>query len=131
MRVFMESKQRFVSQLDLHDIVSAVQADDVEEIESAVEQLCEWGNLQTRSCSTRALTVEDFLKPHQTFQVTARGAAAEQAVSLVETSQEDDSYPDSTALTDILHAAQELRHLAQDASRDPARIHRSFLMLRS
>jgi len=131
MRVFMDSKERFVFQLGLHDIVAAVQASDVEEIESALAQLCEWGNLQTRSDTTSASTVGDFLKPRQTFAITSRGSAAERAVALDERSQDDDIYTDSTALTDILHAAQELRRCARDASCDPARIHLSFLMLRT
>ena len=72
MRVFTKAKERFKFQLRLHDISEVLQAPDSEEIESALAQLCEWGNLEARSHSTYVTTIEDFLAARKTFQITAK-----------------------------------------------------------
>jgi uncharacterized protein (TIGR02677 family) len=127
----MESRERFEFQLGLQDILAAVQASDAEEIQSALAQLCEWGNLQTHSDTTNASTVEDFLKPRQTFEITASGTTAERALAMVETDAGHDTDLDGTALADILEATQELKLAAQKGAPDAGKIHRNLVILRT
>jgi uncharacterized protein (TIGR02677 family) len=129
--VFMESKERFVFQLGLHDILSAVHTADAEEIETALVQLCEWGNLQTRSDTTSVNTLADFLKPRQLFEITARGAHAARTVATVETEDGDSPHLDGTALTDIREAIRALKLAAQKEAPDAGKIHRHSVLLRT
>jgi uncharacterized protein (TIGR02677 family) len=130
-RVFMESKERFVFQLGFQDIVAAVQTADAEEIEAALAQLCEWGNLQTCSDTTSVKSLEDFLKPRQIFEITARGANAARTVATVETGGGDTHDFDGTALVDIREAIHELKLAAQKGTPDAGKIHRHSVLLRT
>ena len=131
MRVFMEAKERFKFQLRLHDISEVLQAPDSEEIESALAQLCEWGNLEARSDTTYVTTIEDFLAARKTFQITARGEAAERALEVFENGPNENQNLDGTALTDVLYAVQELKLAFPVGTADAGKVHRNLVLLRA
>src|SRR5262249_26958694 len=131
MQVFMESKERFVFQLGLQDIVAAVPSFNAEEIEGALVQLCEWGNLQTRSDTASVNTLEDFLKPRQIIEIAARGAHADRTVASVETAAHGTPHLDGTALVDIREAIQELKLATPKGLSDAGKIHRHSVLLRT
>src|SRR5215813_3165775 len=68
MRLFMESKERFVFSLRAEDVFETVRVSGVgetleqPEVESALAQLCKWGNLQRYADTTDVGTVKDFFK---------------------------------------------------------------------
>src|SRR5262249_7848157 len=94
MRAFTNSAERFLFHLRPDEVLAAIQLhSDLEssqqaEIDSALAQLCEWGNVQTHPDTTDVSTVEDFYKQRYVFQITTQGAAVEQALELSETASE-------------------------------------------
>jgi uncharacterized protein (TIGR02677 family) len=133
MRVFTESKERFVLQLHQHEIIKGL--GDIspppgqQEIESALSQLCEWGNLQTRPDTASVSTVEDFYNPRHAFQMTGSGEAFEKALAFYDSNSEREHQIRCGGLPDIRFAAQELKQLSQQAERNAAQIHRNTLLL--
>jgi hypothetical protein len=81
MRVFVDSKERFLFQLSKQDVFNAVRTFDLPEppgqpdIDSALAQLCEWGNLQAHQDTANVTAVEDFYKQRHAFQITSQGEA--------------------------------------------------------
>ncbi len=137
MRVFTESKQRFLFQLRPQDVLEAVrisvgqETSGQPEIDSGLEQLCEWGNLQKHPDTTSVGTVDDFLKQRYVFQITRHGEAAERALAFFDAAREGDGELQSTALADIRYLVQELKQLSREAEPDAGKIHRNLLVLRT
>ena len=137
MRVFMESKERFTLHLRPQEIVDAVrrrgfeEIPDQTEIESALEQLCEWGNLQTRPDTTDISTVEDFYKQRYAFHITNQGEAAELALQVFQSSSERKGELQTNALSNIRDLLHELNQLSKDSNPDSGQIHRNLLNLQA
>ena len=110
MRAFVESKERFLFRLSLQDVRVAAPAFSLSEIESALPDLCEWGNLQAAD--------------DDGFQITSEGEAVERAFALFDTASAGGAEIQSTALADLSLALQELRQPA-----DARKIHRNLLVL--
>jgi len=130
-RVFMEAKERFVFQLGLQDIRAAARTDDAEEIETALVQLCEWGNLQTHSDTTGVNTLEEFLSPRQIFELTASGNHAARTLAAMATEAGGTSDLDGTALVDIRETIHELKLATQKEAPDAGKIHRHSVLLQT
>jgi uncharacterized protein (TIGR02677 family) len=119
MRVFVESKERFLFQLSKHDVFNAVRTFDLPEppeqpdIDSALAQLCEWGNLQAHHDTANVTAVEDFYKQRYAFQITRQGEAAERASSVFEAAAEkvNDLH---CGLADIRDVLRQLRDLSRE-----------------
>src|SRR5499433_3972523 len=137
MRVFMESKDRFALHLRPQEIIDAVRRSGLEEtpheteIESALEQLCEWGNLHTRPDTTDITTVEDFYKQRYSFHLTNQGEAAEQALEMFQVSAERKGQLQTNALSIIRNLLRELNQLSKEEKPDCVQIHRNLLSIRS
>jgi uncharacterized protein (TIGR02677 family) len=138
MRVFVESRERFLPSLSPEDIVAALRrsgpGDIVEptEIDSALAQLCEWGNLQANPDTTDVCAAGGFYKHRHLFQITPEGEAAEQALAVFHTvSRPQAGFQGAPALADMEHVLQELTQLSREAEPDPGRIQRSLVVLRS
>jgi uncharacterized protein (TIGR02677 family) len=102
---------------------------DLLQIESALSELCEWGNLQACPDTARVCTVEDFYNPRHKFQITVQGEAMEKALASYEASSERERQLQCGGLADIRFVAQELKQLSQEAERNAGQIHRNFLLL--
>jgi uncharacterized protein (TIGR02677 family) len=132
----MEAQERFVFQLRPQEVFDAVRNGDLpeipeqREIESALAQLCEWGNLQTQTDTTNVSAVEDFYKQRHTFEITHGGEAAERACTLFCTTSGQQVEPQYTGLLDIRQLLQDLKQLAQEVEPDAGKIHRHLLLLR-
>jgi hypothetical protein len=134
MRAFMKSRERFVFQLCQAEIADAIRAADPaempeeQEIESALAQLCEWGNLQSQPDISDVRIVEDFYKPRHVYQMTGEGEAVERACAqLISTS----TYAElqSSGLTEIREAMQELQQLSVMSQPDSGKIRRKLRTL--
>jgi uncharacterized protein (TIGR02677 family) len=92
MRLFADSKERLVFRLSPEDVLESARASvpqetwDLPEIESALAQLCDWGNLQTEPDISDVGSVEDFFKLRHRFRMTPEGEAAERAIALFQAS---------------------------------------------
>src|SRR5262249_8012957 len=137
MRVFMESKERFALHLRPQEISDAIgncglqKSPDEAEVETALAQLCEWGNLQTRPDTSDVNTVEDFYKQRYVFHITNQGEAAERALELFQSTSDRKGELQTHAVADICDQLHELKEVAREAEPDSATIYRSLLMLRS
>src|SRR5262245_24135286 len=136
MRVFMDSKKRFALHLRPQEIFGAVRRSSLQEIpdepeiESALAQLCEWGNLQTRPDTTDVTTVEDFYKQKYVFHITSQGEAAELALDLFEGASRRKGELQTNALPDIRSLLLELQQLSKEQKLDSGRIARNLLSIR-
>lgn len=115
MRVFVEAKQRFALHLRPPEVRAALAAhgDDVplEEIETALGQLVEWGNLDASADTADVATVEDFYRERLLYQLSRRGEAAERAVALFEETLRQPGELQTAALADIRELLRELEQL--------------------
>jgi len=141
MRAFLQSKDRFVSHLRLHDVVEAIrlsgiyETPDPEETDAALTRLCEWGHLQKHADVRDVLTVEDFFEQHHAFRLTAQGEAAERALALFETTsdvaQVRENELHATALSDVRRLLEELLELSSQADPDATQVHCNMLLLQA
>jgi len=129
MRTFAEFKERFVLDLRAQDILEAVQNSQQAEIEAALTQLCEWGNLEARPETTDANSLEDFYTQRNVFRITSQGEAAERSLRLFETASDCSPEPQTTALHDVRHVLEKLRQVAREEDPDSGEIHRNLLVL--
>jgi hypothetical protein len=130
MRAYMESNARFLVHLRLHEICDLLQTPSPVEIESALAQLCEWGNLQMIPDRTGIRTAAEFYQPRRLFQMTSEGEAAERAVALFRTTAEREVELPCTALIDIVHVLQDLKQLSRVGEPDAGKVRRNQLLLR-
>jgi uncharacterized protein DUF2397 len=130
MRAFMESKARFRVHLQLPEICDLVQIANAAEIESALAQLVEWGNLQMIPDRAGIRTTAEFYNPRHLFQVTSEGEAAERALELYREALERKAELPCTALIDIVQVLRELKHLLQQREPDAGQMRRNLLLVR-
>ena len=137
MRVFVQSKQRMALHLRPQEVLDEVRASGLRpqpaqaEIEAALAQLCDWGNLQTHPDTTDVKTVEDFYKQRYVFGITNQGEAAERSLELFETTPERKGELQANALADIRDLLENLRQLSKDPLPASRKIHRSLVALRT
>ena len=55
-----------------------------EEIEAALRQLCDWGNLDDSQDNAEAASIEEFYRRRRLYQLSAMGEAAEQSLATFE-----------------------------------------------
>src|SRR6185436_19178844 len=90
LRLFVESRSRFVPHLRPQDVADALR-DTVgqEEIELALTHLCEWGNLRRSLDTTDAGPAENVYRQRFIFQITREGEAAERCLAQFDTAERD------------------------------------------
>jgi uncharacterized protein (TIGR02677 family) len=135
MRVFVESRERFSYHLRAEEVADALRTSDSQppdqrEIESALAQLCQWGNLEADAETSEASIVEEFYAPRPTFRMTSRGEAAEQALTLFDENSHPQGSLHESGVADIRLVFQELRRLAEQEQPDAGKINRELLLLR-
>ena len=128
MRVFMNSKERFALHLRPADVLAniaaipTVEPVDLPAVEALLNQLCDWGNLESHPDTADVTTVEDFLRRRYLFQITARGEAAERAIAAYEENVLQPGELQTAALADIRNLLEELVRFAESAEIDGAKI---------
>jgi uncharacterized protein (TIGR02677 family) len=136
MRTFMEAKERFSLHLRPPDVQSAIMGspaviDDAPAIETALQQLCEWGNLERHPDTSDVATVEEFYRPRYLYQLTPEGEAAEKAIAFYAEEIQHPGELQTAALSDILALLEELAGLAAEVTPDEGKTHRTLSALRS
>ncbi len=140
MGIFVAAKSRFVLHLRPREIAAAL-ADagsrqtespiplEEGELDFALAQLCEWGNLEAHPDTTDVTTVEDFYRKRFLYQLTAAGEAAERALALFWETIHQPGELKTAALADIHALLEELLHLARAEALDDGKVHRTLLAL--
>ena len=131
MQKFMRAKEAFGIHLRPSEIREGVfDGMDPAEIESALEQLCQWGNLEKHADTTDVLTVEDFYRPRYLYQLTVEGEAVERALETYYLVVERPGELQTAALADIRVFLGELEQLAAVDEPDRGKVHRTMTALR-
>ncbi len=136
MGLFVEAKAHFSIHLRTSEILSALAGHEgsidslPSELDSALLQLCEWGNLR-RTQDTDVRTVEEFYRPRYLYQLTREGEAAERAVRTYEESIVHPGELQTAALGVIREQLQSLLTQAHSAEMDVKKIHLTLSTLRT
>lgn len=123
MRVFVAAKERFLVHLRPEDVHERLPAIAREEVERALQQLVDWGNLRAEPDTGRVSTVEDFYRARFLYQLTKEGEAAEIALAAYDEALGRRGVLQAVALADIRHQLRTLQVLLREAEPDPARAH--------
>src|SRR5215471_6197669 len=109
MRLFVEAKESFKIRLRPQDLAEMLRNVNARvEVESALAQLCEWGNLKASADISDICTTADFYKRRQVFEMTIEGEVVERAVASVGTCSNTADEPDCVSLVDIRYVLQRL-----------------------
>ena len=128
---FLRAKEAFGIHLRPSEIHHGMQDEvSLTDIESALEQLCQWGNLEKHADTTDVTTVEDFYRPRYLYQLTVVGEAAERAIETYYAVVERPGELQTAALADIRAFLGELEQLAVLDEPDPGKVHRTMIALR-
>jgi uncharacterized protein (TIGR02677 family) len=127
MRAFSEAKEHFLVHLRPEDVVERCaargEAAPLEQVQQALAQLVEWGNLQAEPDTSRVTSVEDFYRARYLYQITREGEAAETALAAFERMLGQRGALQSVALRDIETQLRALLTLLDEPSPDAARVH--------
>ncbi|MFL6130798.1 MAG: TIGR02677 family protein [Mycobacteriales bacterium] len=131
MVTFVAAKRRFAVHLrpeDVHEALDEGAPTDLAAVAGALVKLEEWGNLRSDPDTSRVTTIEDFRRARFLYQLTARGEAAEEALSAYDAALGRRGALQAVALADIAGQLRALLELARAPAPDPAKVH---LLLRA
>lgn len=126
MRGFAQAKAHFVVHLRPQDVAQHAGLDGPDalaEVQAALNQLEEWGNLLASLDHARVTTVEDFYRARYLYQLSRQGEAAEVALATFDEWLGRRGALQSVALRDIRVALEALARLAREQQPDPGRVH--------
>jgi len=98
----------------------------LEEVQQALTQLVDWGNLQSQPDTARVATLEDFYRARFLYSLTAGGEAAETGLAAFAQALARRGELQSVALEDILGRLSALRALAGATPMDAAKVHETL-----
>ena len=136
MRCFMDGREAFTLHLRPAEVTAALASsaqgnENPPNIESALQQLCEWGNLERHPDTADVSTVEEFYRPRFLYQLTPEGEAAERAITAFEDALVRPGELQTAALGDIRALLEEIVDLGASDPVDESRAHRTLSTLRA
>lgn len=119
--VFAAEKARFILHLRPTDVAAATSRRvELPELEAALRQLADWGNLSADPDTGEVATVEEFYRARFLYRLTEPGEATERALALFEEGLRQSGELQTAALGDIRDLLHELReHIGGDGSAPP------------
>ncbi|MEY4577116.1 MAG: hypothetical protein RL701_1819 [Pseudomonadota bacterium] len=99
---------------------------DLEQVQQALSQLAEWGNLHAQPDTSRVSSLEDFYRARFLYRLSAEGEAVESGMSAFAAALARRAELQSVALEDILSRLLGLRTLARAEPLDAAKVHESL-----
>jgi len=136
MHVFIEAKARFSLHLRPAEILAAIEPKSLPEpldeasLAALLDQLCEWGNLQSFQDTADVATVEEFYRPRFIYQLTAEGEAAERAIGVYWDIVHKPGELQAAALGDIRDLLHQVLELAGAEQPDESKVHLTLRNLR-
>ena len=118
MGAFVEAKAHFTVHLRPEDVRERTSGHALEEIQAALAQLVQWGNLQADADTARVTSVEEFYRARFLYQLTREGEAAEQALQVFDQELGRRGALQSVALDDIRLRLRSLDELAAQPQPD-------------
>lgn len=128
MQTFSAAKRQFRLHLRPDEVLAESQwpgdeRPSIENVQQALAQLVDWGNLQAQPDTARVATVEDFYRKRLLYRLTAGGEAVEAGLQVFVETLARRAELQSVALDDIRSQLVGLRELARQAPLDAAKIH--------
>jgi len=137
LRTFAAARARFALHLRPSDVWQALVDNGKEahwdrgQVDAALQQLCEWGNLEAHPDLAEVAVVEDFYRPRFLYQLTPEGEAAERALELFHDSLRQPGELQAAALADIRADLTALIHLSEEVAPDQTQVCRLLSSLQS
>ncbi|HET7326229.1 MAG TPA: TIGR02677 family protein [Nocardioidaceae bacterium] len=138
MAVFVRQKVTYAIHLRPEDVCDGLRRDideatrsknSLDDVNAALRQLVDWGNLRADPDTSRVTTVEDFHRARFLYQLTRDGEAVEVALAEFDIALGRRGELQSVALADITAALRELSLYAEEAAPDPAKVHLALTSL--
>jgi uncharacterized protein (TIGR02677 family) len=129
MGVFAAAKRKFRLHLRPDEVLAEVALSDrvnLEEVQTALTQLTEWGNLQAQPDTARVASIEDFYRKRLLYRISGGGEAAEAGIEVFVKTLARRGELQSVALDDIRLRLTALMQLATEAPSDAAKIHEAL-----
>ena len=135
LNVFVQAKARFVIHLRPTDVERHLADDGVRyadgtAVEMMLQQLIAWGNLEAHPDTAEVLTVDDFWRVRNLYQMSPAGEAAEAALVVFEQSLRQPGELQAAALDDIRKQLDQVIFLSQQVKVDDANVFNAFSLLR-
>jgi uncharacterized protein (TIGR02677 family) len=130
MDAFAAAKRQFRLHLRPDEVLAEAQwgaaPPKIEELQGALAQLTEWGNLVSQPDTARVASISDFYRARFLYRLSEGGEAVESALAVFTQALRRRAELQSVALEDIAKQLQVLRNLAQDSVLDAAKIHETL-----
>ena len=127
MNTFAAAKRQFRLQLRPDEVQLEARWPGVppslDDIQTALSQLTEWGNLEAQPDTARVSSIEDFYRKRFLYRLSLGGEAAEAALETFARTLARQSELQTVALEDILTALNALTVLAAEPVADAAKAH--------
>jgi uncharacterized protein (TIGR02677 family) len=125
--VFARAKRQYRLQLRPDEVLAETRWPDrppgLEEVNAALVQLKDWGNLESHPDTSRVSTLSDFYRARFLYRLSQGGEAVEAALTLFVQTLQRRAELQTVALEDITSRLQALRLLAAEGEADVAKVH--------
>lgn len=127
METFAAAKRQFRLHLRPDEVLAEgswdKQTPRIEEVQAALTQLTEWGNLESQPDTARVASLSDFYRARFLYRLSQSGEAVETALLTFASTLKRHAELQTVALEDITTQLQTLQALADEASPDAAKVH--------
>jgi uncharacterized protein (TIGR02677 family) len=128
--VFARAKRQYRLQLRPDEVLTEARWPDrppeLEEVNAALVQLRDWGNLESHPDTSRVSTLSDFYRARFLYRLSQGGEAVEAALALFVQTLQRRAELQTVALEDIASRLQALRRLADEPQPDVAKVHETL-----
>ena len=130
MEAFAAAKRQFRLHMRPDEVLAegrwAAAAPGIENVQAALAQLTEWGNLESQPDTARVASISDFYRARFLYRLSQGGEAVEEALMTFERILRRRAELQTIALEDIANRLLTLRALADDAEPDAAKVHETL-----
>jgi uncharacterized protein (TIGR02677 family) len=130
MDTFAAAKRQYRLQLRPDEVLADTQWNDtppaIEEIQAALAQLAEWGNLESQPDTSRVASISDFYRARFLYRLSQGGEAVEAALAVFLQTMRRRAELQSVALEDIASRLHALGALAREVEPDEAKVHETL-----
>jgi uncharacterized protein (TIGR02677 family) len=127
MDVFAAAKRQYRLQLRPDEVLVEARWPDpsprIEDVNAALSQLAEWGNLEAQPDTARVSSLSDFYRARFLYRLSQGGEAVEAALAVFLQTLHRRAELQTVALEDIANQLRALQVLAGDGAPDVAKVH--------
>lgn len=127
METFASAKRQFRLHLRPDEVLAegdwGTQVPRIEEVQAALTQLAEWGNLESQPDTARVASLSDFYRARFIYRLSQGGEAVETALAAFARTLQRRAELQTVALEDITAQLQTLQALADESMPDAAKVH--------